>query len=75
MPRNPKTVALQRGAAAERNFRAAVAALEANTAARKRAMLACVRAGCTMTETGRLFGVSRSAVANVVAESRRESAA
>ena len=77
MPRNPKAVALQRGATAEKVYRDAVARLESATQARKKAMVACVKAGCTMTETGALFGVSRSAIANVVTESgqRRHDAA
>ena len=70
MPRNPKASAIQRGRAAERNYRSAVEALEKNTATRKAAMLACAEAGCTITEIAHLFGTSRSDVHNVVSDLR-----
>ena len=68
MPRNPRAEALRRAAKAEANYRAAVKALDANVARRKAAIVACVRAGCSATETGKAFGVSRQYVHNVVAE-------
>ena len=75
MPRNPRVEALRRAEKAEANYRSAVKALEATGARRKAAIVACVRAGCSMAETGRAFGISRQAVNNVVAEEKKDTAA
>jgi DNA-directed RNA polymerase specialized sigma subunit len=68
VPRNPVDEAREKGVKAERAYRVAVKQVDKTLAARKRAMLACRKAGVTLGETGRIFGVSDSAVSNVVAE-------
>lgn len=72
MPRNPKVVALMRADIAESNYRAAERALAQANKARKKAMVACVEAGCTLYETGQRFNTTGSYVGNVRAELARE---
>jgi hypothetical protein len=68
MPRNALAEAKAKAAETEKAYRAALRQVEKTLAARKRAMVACRKAGVTLGETGRLFGVSDSAVSNVMAE-------
>jgi hypothetical protein len=66
VPRNPAVIAVEKARAAERNYRAAERALKSATKARKAAMVRCVEAGISKAEVGRIFGVGRNAIGNVV---------
>jgi hypothetical protein len=71
VPRNPKVIALMRADLAQANYKAAVRSTEKANLSRKRAMVACLDAGCTLYETGQRFGTTGSYVANVRAEMNR----
>jgi hypothetical protein len=71
VPRNPKAAALARAASVQANFTKAEAHHRRLVENRKQAMVRCVEAGATLTETGRIFGVSTSAISNVMAEHRK----
>ena len=71
MPRNPKVTALERARTVQANYLKAEAHRVRLMANRKAAMVKCVDAGATLVETGAVFGVSKSAVANVMAEARK----
>jgi DNA-directed RNA polymerase sigma subunit (sigma70/sigma32) len=62
MPANPKAIAVQKGHQAQADFEAAVDALETLSRKRARAIAACLRAGCTLKETGAIFNISRTRV-------------
>jgi hypothetical protein len=64
-------MALMRADLAQAHYVAACNAEAKANLARKRAMVACLDAGCTLYETGQRFGTTGSYVANVRAEMNR----
>lgn len=74
MPRNPKAVALDRARRAQANYERGEGALATLGVKRRKAMYDCVRAGCSLTETGKVFGITRSGVAKAIEALGKEAA-
>lgn len=69
MPRKvSRDTALRRAVVAQDRYLLSQKLLAQDIKRRKQAMLVCVEAGCSMTETGAIFDVGRTAVGNVVKE-------
>lgn len=70
MPRNGAAEAAEAAKVAEANYRASEKALARALGNRKRAMVRCRKAGMSMVDIGKIFGVSDAQVSNVWREAQ-----